>query len=318
MISIIVPIYNTEKYLDRCIQSILAQTYTDFELLLIDDGSTDSSGVICDRYAELDSRVRVFHKENGGVSSARNLGLDNAIGEWITFVDSDDFVYQDWLANYDISNSINPDLICQGVECSIKLSSSDRNEKYSFNFGGLIKDGLLLLHEYHILGYVFIKLFKKNIIDAYRIRFDEQLKFKEDELFVLSYMTHCETMLSFKKIGYYYYVPDWGGKYEDKYTYDQARTQYVICKNIFNEEQNSVILESLNNLTESFYCSLKKKSFRKQRMIILNLRDTLGDKIKFTRMFLILKWVIYIDKTGYLSVIIFNIHHLIKRGLSFC
>ena len=92
MISIIVPVYNTEKYLDQCIQSILSQTYTDFELLLIDDGSTDSSGVICDRYAEQDSRVRVFHKPNGGVSSARNIGLDNTKGEWITFLDSDDWI----------------------------------------------------------------------------------------------------------------------------------------------------------------------------------------------------------------------------------
>lgn len=92
LISIIVPVYNTEKYLDQCIQSVLAQTYTNWELLLIDDGSTDSSGAICDKYAAVDKRIRVFHKENGGVSSARNLGLDNAKGEWITFVDSDDWV----------------------------------------------------------------------------------------------------------------------------------------------------------------------------------------------------------------------------------
>ena len=91
-ISVIVPVYNTEKYLRRCIDSVLAQTYQDFELLLIDDGSKDSSGAICDEYAAKDARVRVFHKENGGVSSARNLGLDNARGEWVTFVDSDDYI----------------------------------------------------------------------------------------------------------------------------------------------------------------------------------------------------------------------------------
>lgn len=91
-ISVIVPVYNTEKYLRRCIDSILAQTFTDFELLLIDDGSKDSSGAICDEYAAKESRVRVFHKDNGGVSSARNMGLDNAKGEWISFVDSDDWV----------------------------------------------------------------------------------------------------------------------------------------------------------------------------------------------------------------------------------
>ena len=89
-ISVIIPVYNAEKCLHRCIDSILLQTYIDFELLLIDDGSTDSSGIICDGYATQDSRIRVFHKSNGGVSSARNLGLDNALGEWVCFIDSDD------------------------------------------------------------------------------------------------------------------------------------------------------------------------------------------------------------------------------------
>lgn len=82
MISVIVPVYNAEKTLRRCIDSILVQSYTDFELLLVDDGSTDSGGAICDEYAEKDTRVRVFHKSNGGVSSARNLGLDNCWGGW--------------------------------------------------------------------------------------------------------------------------------------------------------------------------------------------------------------------------------------------
>ncbi|MBR4996070.1 MAG: glycosyltransferase [Alistipes sp.] len=86
-ISVIVPVYNTEKYLPRCVDSILAQTYTDFELLLIDDGSNDSSSAICDEYAQKDPRIKVFHKENGGVSFARNLGLDNAAGEYIILID---------------------------------------------------------------------------------------------------------------------------------------------------------------------------------------------------------------------------------------
>ena len=113
-ISVIVPVYNVEKYLSRCIDSILAQTFTDFELLLIDDGSKDKSGEICDEYANKDNHVKVFHKENGGVSSARNLGLDNAQGEWITFVDSDDFVNSDWLSYY--AKSFDVDLIVQGYQ----------------------------------------------------------------------------------------------------------------------------------------------------------------------------------------------------------
>lgn len=97
MVSIIVPVYNTEKYLHRCIDSVLAQTYKDFELLLIDAGSTDSSGAICDEYAKKDGRVRVFHKENGGLTSARNAGLVVASGEWIMHVDGDDWIAPDML-----------------------------------------------------------------------------------------------------------------------------------------------------------------------------------------------------------------------------
>ena len=88
--SIIVPVYKAEKHLRRCIESIVHQTYTDWDLLLVDDGSPDGSGGICDEYAGRDARIRVFHKENGGVSSARNLVLENVRGEYVTFVDSDD------------------------------------------------------------------------------------------------------------------------------------------------------------------------------------------------------------------------------------
>ena len=98
-ISVIVPIYKAEAYLDRCVESILSQTYTDFELILVDDGSPDRSGAICDAYAEKDPRVRVIHKENGGVSSARNVGLEVAKGEYVTFVDSDDWLYPTFFAD---------------------------------------------------------------------------------------------------------------------------------------------------------------------------------------------------------------------------
>jgi len=97
-ISVVVPVYNVEKYLRECVDSVLEQTFSDFELILVDDGSPDNSGKICDEYAKKDSRVRVFHKTNGGVSSARNLGLENARAEWIMFVDSDDMICADALA----------------------------------------------------------------------------------------------------------------------------------------------------------------------------------------------------------------------------
>ena len=89
-ISIIIPVYNVERYLQQCIDSILTQTFTDFELLLIDDGSTDGCSAICDEYAEKDDRIRVIHKPNSGISSTRNRGIDEACGEWLIFLDSDD------------------------------------------------------------------------------------------------------------------------------------------------------------------------------------------------------------------------------------
>lgn len=95
MISVIVPVYNVEKYLRRCLDSIMNQTFRELEILVIDDGSTDASGEICDEYAEQDKRIRVFHTENRGLSAARNLGLDEASGEWIGFVDSDDWIEVD-------------------------------------------------------------------------------------------------------------------------------------------------------------------------------------------------------------------------------
>ena len=99
LISIIIPVYNSEKYLIECLDSVLLQTYKNFEALLINDGSTDNSGEICDNFAVKDSRFKVFHKKNGGVSSARNFGIKEAKGEWICFVDSDDFVSDLFLAN---------------------------------------------------------------------------------------------------------------------------------------------------------------------------------------------------------------------------
>ncbi|MFM0761008.1 glycosyltransferase family 2 protein [Streptococcus suis] len=97
LISIIVPVYNVENYLDECIRTVLAQTYSNWELLLINDGSTDSSGTICDDYAKGDERIRVIHKNNGGLSDARNAGIDNCTGEYITFLDSDDGIREDFL-----------------------------------------------------------------------------------------------------------------------------------------------------------------------------------------------------------------------------
>lgn len=199
MISVIVPVYNAEKYLHRCVDSILAQTYSDFELLLIDDGSKDSSGEICDEYAQKDTRVRVFHKENGGVSSARNLGLDNARGEWVTFVDSDDWIDSHFLEMFSAQIS-NVDIIFGGINATDgstwKLHDGICNVK-------------CFLEEYietPIVRAPWGLLLKTDILKRYNITFDPLIRYGEDVVFNLEYLQHCSQIKTIAYRGYYYFV----------------------------------------------------------------------------------------------------------------
>lgn len=185
-ISVIVPVYNAEKYLHRCVDSILAQTFKDFELLLIDDGSTDGSGAICDEYAQKDSRVRVFHKENGGVSSARNLGLENARGEWILFVDSDDALSLDACAGL-MQMQQEYDCIIFGIkqksgsiwaptkDGSVSLSDIRRDFRYWLNT--------------ELLSTSVNKLYKRNLIKE---NYPDDISFGEDLMFCISYLEQCD------------------------------------------------------------------------------------------------------------------------------
>lgn len=176
-ISVIVPVYNAEKYLHRCIDSILAQTFTDFELLLINDGSKDSSGDICDEYAVKDSRVRVFHKPNGGVSSARNLGLDNVNGEWISFVDADDWIEPQMLEL----------LLSKAKETNADIVFSDFNFDYPdrsivSHFYDWNKQDLDGLSEYISTTWTCLwgSIQKKSLYDDNNLRSPEGVKYCED------------------------------------------------------------------------------------------------------------------------------------------
>lgn len=177
MVSCIIPVYNTEKYLHRCIESVLAQTFTDWEMLLIDDGSTDASGSICDEYAVKDKRIRVFHKENGGISSARNLGLNYAQGEWIFFVDSDDSLPKTSLESL-LSRSSDANIIAGGfffVLGGDKIVETLKEPKF-------ISRDLDRKIPTAYMATVWGKLFKRKICPM----FDERVRFAEDTLFILS------------------------------------------------------------------------------------------------------------------------------------
>ena len=124
LISIIVPAYNVEKYIGKCVDSILRQNYTNFELLLIDDGSTDSTAFLCDTYAQRDSRVKCFHKTNGGLSDARNYGLERMTGKYVTFIDGDDYVSDSYISNLVRMISIESDIQIAmiRVKCFVKVT----------------------------------------------------------------------------------------------------------------------------------------------------------------------------------------------------
>lgn len=202
-ISVIVPVYKAEKYIRRCVDSILAQTFTDFELLLVDDGSPDNSGAICEEYAARDSRVKVFHKENGGVSSARNLGLDNAKGEWVTFVDADD-----WIAETFIQGLYKPISECEDVDFvqggCLNYANGEVvgiNQKYDDYIGN---DYAKLFAEFR--GLAISKLFKATLFrtESGYLYFDEKIAIAEDMLFTLEYLPRVEKYAFVEETGYYY------------------------------------------------------------------------------------------------------------------
>lgn len=223
VISIIVPIYNKEKYLYRCLDSILSQTFTDYELLLIDDGSTDGSCKICDEYAARDQRIRVFHKKNGGVSSARNIGINNIRGEYLTFIDSDDYVNVNYL------DSLTP----QKDEDFVMDSSDNRSPRFSDRMYNGIDMINVALSGWQILC-PWGKLFKSELVIKHNIQFDENIHFGEDSQFNLEYLLYISSLRTSSSAEYNYvddvknslskdYVPFEQALYKARKVYDTGK-----------------------------------------------------------------------------------------------
>lgn len=199
-ISIIIPVYNSEKYLEECLDSILNQNYTNIEVVLVNDGSVDSSETICKKYAKKDKRIKLINKENGGVSSARNRGIIECTGDYIMFIDSDDMLHQKALEN--ISNNIcENDTIVFGYTrkykhkeeiniCNYNLKIEDIEEK-------IISDDC-------IGGYLWNKVFSSNIIKNNKIIFNENIHFCEDLVFVLEYIKFTKKIKYISKSLYLY------------------------------------------------------------------------------------------------------------------
>jgi len=209
-VSIIVPVYNAEKYLEKCISSLLNQNFSDFELILVNDGSKDNSGKICDEYAKADKRIKVFHKENGGVSSARNRGIDEAGGKYIMFCDSDDYIKEEFcaplvsLANEDEDclviagitkikddGSLKDDLVCEYSEGTSEVLT---NREFCDLYVKLNRK-----QPFYLVNMPYNKLFSKKIIDKHNLRFNTEIHYNEDFIFNLEYLDKVSTVKIYNK-----------------------------------------------------------------------------------------------------------------------
>ena len=204
-ISVIVPIYKVEKYISRCVDSILAQSFADFELILVDDGSPDNCPQICDEYAKKDDRIVVIHKRNGGLSDARNAGIDAAKGEWLAFIDSDDYVHEDYLGNlYNAAVENGADLaVCDFV----RVNDGEEVIEDEHGFDGLVTEDKNTLFEYLYSNWrirpAWNKLYKKEIFSDLRFAFG---KIHEDEFAIHHVLWNCRKAVIIKDGLYYYRI----------------------------------------------------------------------------------------------------------------
>ena len=260
LISVIVPVYNVENYIAQCIESVIKQTYTKFEIILVNDGSKDNSGKICDEYALKDERIKVIHKENAGVSSARNVGIKQSKGQWITFIDSDDWVEENYLeVLLNLAKSENADISICGYnrvskERIEKINASGKNEIYDSQ-EYLIKS----LNPQIGLGFSHMKLIKKSIIKD--IEFNDNLAVAEDAFFNIQLSKNVNKAVHLMQPLYNYrnnsnslvkkYDADYANKYlhsmkiTKKYLFDNY-TEEIIRKNYYNFVAYHIMLIAVN------------------------------------------------------------------------
>ncbi len=206
-VSFIIPAYNIEKYLPRCIESILTQSYTHYEIILIDDGSDDKTGLICDEYSTSYPFIKAIHQENKGLSAARNKGIDMAVGKWIWFVDGDDYLEAKILRHMiKLTECEDYDLIVTGYD----ISNEEKNNKMFEHFHKKLTFEEMLIELYapknnKYPGYAWNKLFRASIIKNKHIRFNENIYYNEDRLFIVNYLCTSRKDVIFTPLICYHY-----------------------------------------------------------------------------------------------------------------
>ncbi len=254
LISVIVPVYNAAKYLERCIESLLVQTYAKLDIILVDDGSKDDSGKICDRYEKIDPRIRTIHISNGGASNARNRGIEESLGSWLTFLDADDYVAADHIESLLVG--FESDDINLGVTDFIYISESGeiitQNIKKGYCAGFMTGREALedMGKGFAIWGYIWNKLYCKDTILENNIRFRPDIKIWEDMLFNAEYLSCTSDLYVNEKVTYYYI------KHENSVmtskSYESKKSKYTAML-YFENLLDRLLSEKIVNKNSSFY-----------------------------------------------------------------
>ncbi len=240
--SIIVPVYNAERFLRECVDSVLVQTFTDYELILVDDGSPDNSGAICDEYAEKDVKVKVIHKENGGVSSARNVGIDESSGEYIVFLDSDDFWHKDALSIIDKELNPTVELLSFGNCNYVHKENAEteiKNSPMNMSLSGSDDEAWATYIVKSFFASPCNKVFRSSVIKEYNVKFKEGVVCFEDYIFSLEYSSHISSFKSIETPIYYYRIfevvnhiskRNWGELFVISRMVDEATEHFIASR----------------------------------------------------------------------------------------
>lgn len=284
LVSIIVPIYKVEKYLDRCIESLINQTYTNIEIILVDDGSPDKCPQICDKWKKKDTRINVIHKENGGVSLARNIGIENSKGKYIAFVDGDDYINKNMI-NY-LIRGIEKNENINFAYCDINRNSDEFSDegKYSVE---IIEKSKRMYEVFPWRGGIWNGLYKKSVLEDNKIRFNKNYFFGEDLIFVTEYLNVASSKIVHIKNKLYNYAINLNGitqisekdkKMQNEYNYFKSIKNSVEIIKKYNVFDIEIIQKEYINYLLSIFKLNKNIFFEKELIKELNCLKTLMTK----------------------------------------
>lgn len=284
LVSVIIPIYNSEKYLHQCLKSVQEQSYKNLEIILIDDGSTDHSPFICDQYCKKDSRFQVQHIKNQGVSNARNHGIERAMGKYIMFIDSDD-----WIPDHYVDSLVSgmKDDAIDLVLCPIYHQIDEKWIDFKFDFEYYDSEKFLFLNENYFLYAPYCKIYRSNILKENQINFPKGVDYGEDLIFNMNYLKFCKRLFVTNRT-FYNYRTENINSLSRKYRDNAFQLEKIIHRELFHlVEMKQIKDEKLEKYIYRRYFDTaynvilrnhKKDFFEKYHMINSILKDKILKK----------------------------------------